>query len=163
MYTASARRCNSSHFSHSGGNRDLEGSSLKAALKDLFQTLSVAWNSASTPGSWSTAKDYKRKWNVVQNQIISVHAVPSLWASFPICISSEILSGSERISFSAFHGRRRCTGSTYPPWAAWPTAVTLGLTCRWEFGVEAMEVVNRAAGGQSCGRTAWEGVSGDSM
>lgn len=57
----SARRRNPSHLSHSKGNKDLEGSSLKAALKDLFQTVPVAWNSASTPRSWSTAKNYKHK------------------------------------------------------------------------------------------------------
>lgn len=57
----SARRRNSSHLPHSEGKRDLEGSSLKAALKDLFQTLFVAWNSASAHGSWSTAKHYKHK------------------------------------------------------------------------------------------------------
>lgn len=77
--------------------------------------MSVVWNSTSTPRSWSTARNYKHKWNPVQKQMISVHAVPGLWASFCISLSSEILSRSERISFSVFHGRRWCTGSAYPP------------------------------------------------
>lgn len=147
-YMTGVRRCNSSHLSHSEGNRDLEGSSLKAVLKYLFQTLFVAWNSASAPGSWSTAKNYKHEWNLVQNQIIYVHTVPSLWASLRICLSSKILPGSERISFSGFHGRKGCMGSTYPSWAAWPTSVTLGLTCCCGFGVETMEVLKQATGGQ---------------
>lgn len=53
--------CSSSHLSHSEGKRDLEGSSLKAALKDLFPALSVAWSSASALGSWSTTKNYKHE------------------------------------------------------------------------------------------------------
>lgn len=44
-------------------------------------------------------------------------------------------------------------GSTHPPWAGWPTSVTLELTHCWGFGVETPEVVNQATGGQRCGRT----------
>lgn len=50
-------------------------------------------------------------------------------------------------------GWRRVQGITYPPWAAWPTSVTPGLTC-WGFGVETMEVVNQSTGGKSSERTA---------
>lgn len=88
--------------------------------------MSVAWNSTSTPRSWSTAKNYKHKWNPVQKQMISVHAVPGLWASFCISLSSEILSRSERISFSVFHRKRWCMGIAYPLLAARPTSASHG-------------------------------------